>query len=105
MLVVLVAQENNKGATKMENNIDIGKLASFKDGNVIPEWQVRFKEEYYDLKSRQAKLHKMLVKYDAGTLDFKPTCPVELLRQQEITMNEYMRILEIRAQMEGVVLD
>lgn len=89
----------------MENNIDIGKLASFKDGNVIPEWQVRFKEEYYDLKSRQAKLHKMLVKYDAGTLDFKPTCPVELLRQQEITMNEYMRILEIRAQMEGVVLD
>ena len=66
---------------------------------------MRFKEEYCDLKNRQAKLHKMLVKYDAGTLDFKPTCPVELLKQQEIVMSEYMRILEIRAQMEGVILD
>lgn len=36
---------------------------------------------------------------------FKPTCPVELLKQQEIVMSEYMRILEIRAQMEGVILD
>ena len=47
----------------------------------------------------------MLVSYDAGTLDFKPTCPVGLLRQQEIVMSEYMRILEIMAQIEGVVLD
>lgn len=89
----------------MENNIGTGKLVSVKNENVIPEWQVRFKEEYHDLKNRQAKLHKMLVKFDAGTLDFKPICPVELLRQQEIVMNEYMRILEIRAQIEGVVLD
>lgn len=70
-----------------------------------PEWQARFRGEYKGLKDRYNKLHRMIVKYDAGTLDFKPTCPVELLRQQEIVMSEYMRILEIRAQIEGVVLD
>lgn len=89
----------------MKNYIDVNKLACVNDAAVIPEWQARFKEEYHDLKNRQAKLHKMLVKFDAGTLDFKPTCPVELLRQQENVMSEYMRILEIRAQMEGVILD
>lgn len=89
----------------MDIRLDASKLGIAENKSVIPEWQVRFKEEYCDLKNRQAKLHKMLVKYDAGTLDFKPTCPVELLRQQEIVMSEYMRILEIRAQIEGVVLD
>lgn len=89
----------------MEHNIDFRKLGSIENESVIPEWQVRFREEYHGLKNRQAKLHKMLVRYDAGTLDSKPTCPVELLRQQEIVMSEYMRILEIRAQIEGVLLD
>lgn len=83
----------------------LNKNSAVENETVTPEWRVRFKEEYHDLKNRQAKLHKMLVKFDAGTLDFKPTCPVELLKQQEIVMSEYMRILEIRAQMEGVILD
>ena len=51
------------------------------------EWQTRFKKEYCELKGRYMKLHKMLVKYDAGTLEFKPTCPIELLRKQKSTMN------------------
>lgn len=89
----------------MNIRVDVDKLGTAENKSVTPEWQVRFKEEYRDLKNRQAKLHNMLVKFDAGTLDFKPTCPVELLRQQEIVMSEYMRILEIRAQMEGVILD
>ena len=89
----------------MDIRFDPNKMKVIESEAVIPEWQVRFKEEYRDLKNRQVKLHKMLVKYDSGTLDFKPTCPVELLRQQEIVMNEYMRILEVRAELEGVVLD
>lgn len=89
----------------MEHNIDFRKLGAIENESVIPEWQVRFREEYRDLKNRQAKLHKMLVRYDAGTLDFKPTCPIELLKEQEIVMNEYMRILEIRAEIEVVILD
>lgn len=85
--------------------VDLNKNSAVENETVTPEWQVRFIEEYNELKNRKMKLHKMLVKYDAGTLDFKPTCPVELLKQQEIVMSEYMRILEIRAQMEGVILD
>lgn len=46
----------------------------------------------------------MLVKYDAGTLEFKPTCPIELLRKQKATMGEYLNILEIRAEIEKVTL-
>lgn len=69
-----------------------------------PEWQTRFKKEYYELKERYIKLHKMLVKYDAGTLEFQPTCPIELLRKQKSTMGEYLNILEIRAEIEKVTL-
>ena len=50
------------------------------------------------------KLHKMLIKYDAGTLEFQPTCPIELLRKQKSTMGEYLNILEIRAEIEKVTL-
>ena len=69
-----------------------------------PECQTRFKREYYELKERYMKLHKMLVKYDAGTLEFQPTCPIELLRKQKSTMGQYLNILEIRAEIEKVTL-
>lgn len=69
-----------------------------------PEWQTRFRNEYSELKERYTKLHKMLFKYDAGTLEFKPTCPIELLRKQKATMGEYLNILEIRAEIEKVTL-
>lgn len=67
-----------------------------------PEWQARFRGEYKGLKERYNKLHRMIVKYDAGTLDFKPTCPIDLLRRQKATMGEYLNILEIRAEIENV---
>lgn len=67
-----------------------------------PEWQARFRGEYKELKERYNKLHRMIVKYDAGTLDFKPTCPIDLLRRQKATMGEYLNILEIRAEIENV---
>lgn len=67
-----------------------------------PEWQARFRGEYKELKDRYGKLHKMLVKYDAGTLDFKPTCPIELLRRQKAIMGKYLNILEIRAEIENI---
>lgn len=38
-----------------------------------PEWQARFRGEYKELKKHYNKLHRMIVKYDAGTLYFKPT--------------------------------
>lgn len=70
----------------------------------IPSWQMRMIDEWYELKVRHAKLHKMLVKWDAGTLDFTPKCSKELLKDQCKVMRAYLTILEIRAEIEGVSL-
>lgn len=65
-------------------------------------YKERMKEEYRQLKERYEKLHSMLVKYDAGKLDFTPTCPIDLLKEQAGVMGKYLYILEVRAQMEEV---
>ncbi len=64
----------------------------------------RFLVEYEELKDRYTKLHRMIVKYDAKTLDFTPTCPIELLRQQKSLMGNYLNVLEIRAEIAGIKL-
>ena len=46
-----------------------------------PDYKYRFIAEYKQTKIRYEKLHKMIVKYEAGTLDFTPTCPIELLKE------------------------
>lgn len=68
------------------------------------DYKERMKNEYIELKDKYEKLHRMLVKYDAGKLDFTPSCPVQLLRDQAATMGKYLYILEVRAQIEGVEL-
>ena len=70
----------------------------------MEDYKERMVEEYRQAKDRYDKLHKMLVKYDAGTLDFTLTCPVELLRKQAYHMGNYLNVLEIRAEIEGVAL-
>lgn len=67
-------------------------------------YKQRFFNEYVELKDKYTKLHKMLVKYDAGKLDFTPTCPIYLLRRQEALMGQYLNVLEIRAIIEDVEL-
>ena len=68
------------------------------------DYKERFKAEYQQTKIRYNKLHKMLVKYDAGKLEFTPTCPITLLREQKAAMGQYLNCLEIRAEIEGVEL-
>lgn len=68
------------------------------------DYKERFKAEYYQVKIRLEKLEAMIKKYDAGTLDFTPTCPIELFRQQADYMNNYKVILEQRASYEGITL-
>lgn len=46
----------------------------------------------------------MIVKYDAKVLDFEPTCPIELLKEQAKYMGMYLYQLEVRAQIENVEL-
>ena len=68
------------------------------------DYKERFIAEYQQTKIRYTKLHNMLVKADAGKLDFTPDCPLELLREQKAAMGKYLYCLEVRAQIENVEL-
>lgn len=68
------------------------------------DWKDRFKAEYKQLKDRYDKLHSMCIKYEAGTLDFEPNCPLALLKEQEAVMGNYLKILEVRGEIEKVDL-
>lgn len=68
------------------------------------DYKERFKAEYYQTKIRYDKLHKMLVKYEAKTLEFEPTCPIEILQDQTYYMGNYLKTLEIRAEIEKIEL-
>lgn len=67
-------------------------------------YQKRFVIEYRELDERIRKLGDMLRRWDAGELDFTPSCPYELLSRQLNHMNEYRLILEERAKIEGIDL-
>ena len=69
-----------------------------------PNYKERFRAEYYQTKIRYDKLHRMCVKYEAGTLNFTPTCSLELLKEQKKHMGCYLHCLEIRAEIEGIEL-
>lgn len=69
-----------------------------------PDYKERMKKEYWQLKDRYDKLHRMCVRYEAGTLDFTPTCSLELLKEQKAAMGRYLNCLEIRAEIEDVKL-
>ena len=71
---------------------------------VLKPYQVRMKAEYRQLCGRLVKLHRILVKREANTLDFELACPEYLLMDQERAMEQYKRILEIRAEYEHVDL-
>lgn len=71
----------------------------------MEDYKLRMINEYKELKGKYDRLHRMLVKYDAGKLDFTPTCPIDLLRKQASIMGQYLYILETRAVIEGVSLN
>lgn len=68
------------------------------------DYKNRMITEYRELKERHGKLHKMCAGYIAGTLDFKPNCPIDMLLHQLDIMNDYMFVLEQRAEIEGIEL-
>lgn len=69
------------------------------------DYKERFKAEYQQTKIRYEGLHKMLIKWDAGKLEFTPTCQKSLYIEQKRYMGEYLRILETRAVIDGIDLD
>ncbi len=70
----------------------------------MEEYKVRMAKEYKELKERYNKLHRMLVKHDACTLEFDLAVPVDILREQAAVMGRYLYILEVRAEIEKVDL-
>lgn len=73
--------------------------------DIMEDYKLRMINEYKELKGKYDRLHRMLVKYDAGKLDFTPTCPIDLLRKQASLMGQYLYVLETRAVIEGINLN
>lgn len=68
------------------------------------DYKERFRAEYHQTKIRRDKLHNVLIKNEAGVLNFELTCDPYLLKKQEAAMDEYLRQLEIRAAIEEIEL-
>lgn len=69
------------------------------------DYKIRLLGEYYELKERYDKLHKMVIKYEAGTLDFTPSCPLGLLERQANLMEKYLNVLDIRLEIERIQIN
>lgn len=80
---------------------DLSNTVNMMESN---DYKERFKAEYWQTKIRYDKLHRMTIKYEAGTLDFTPTCSLDLLKRQKANMGNYLNCLEVRAEIEGVDL-
>lgn len=68
------------------------------------DYKDRFIGEYWQTRIRYDKLHDMTVKYEAGKLNFTPSCPLDLLKEQKKYMGMYLNKLEVRAIIEEIDL-
>lgn len=84
------------------------------DGMLSPDYKARFKAEYQQTKIRYEKLKAFCNRIEAAMRtcpgDTKRIqmpehdCPLDLLRDQQRAMGEYLHCLEIRAVIEGIEL-
>lgn len=81
---------------ELKDTIELMNSESYKE---------RFKAEYLQTKIRYDKLHKMTVKYEARTLNFTPSCSLKILKEQKSYMGNYLRMLEVRAEIEKIELN
>lgn len=68
------------------------------------DYKDRFIGEYWQTRIRYDKLHDMTVRYEAGKLNFTPSCPLDLLKEQKKYMGMYLNKLEVRAIIEEIDL-
>ena len=78
---------------KLEYIIELLKSDSYKE---------RALGEYLFVKDKYEKLHRMIIKREAGKLDFEPNCPMEQWKAQASAMGQYLYQLEIKAEIEGI---
>lgn len=85
------------------------------DSMCSDDYKARFMAEYYQTKIRYEKLKAFNTKIEAAkrkqyygqaaVVDMpKHDCPDDLLLEQQSVMGNYLHILEVRAQIEGVAL-
>lgn len=65
----------------------------------------QFKAEYLQTRIRYNTLNKLLVKLEAGTIDTTPICSRSVLMERRRYMSEYLRTLEIEAELAGIDLE
>ena len=70
----------------------------------MEDYKKRFLHEYAELTDRIIKLERMLIKYECGTLDFKPDSPRYVLQNQLDAMKKYLHCLILRAEYEKIDL-
>lgn len=97
----LVFENTGRTLIKKTEEDDDKKVEAVQEGDT---WQKRFVREYKELKEKSIKLRDMLAEYKSGTLDFKPNCSFELLKEQYEIMDKYLFILEQRSKIEKVFL-
>ena len=68
------------------------------------DYKMRFVAEFHQTRLRYQKLKDMLEMHKNGILGFTPTCPIELLEEQLLAMEDYLYILVHRADIEGINL-
>ena len=90
------AINNLENGPKLKDTIDFMNNDS--------DYKSRFIAEYMQVKIRYNNLHNMMIKLDAGTLDFEPDCDRAILEDQCYYMGNYIRVLEIRAEIENIPL-
>ena len=110
------AAEGNTGETVSRYASPLGETV---EGMLSPDYRERFKAEYAQLKIRHEKLKTFNNKIEAArrtrycpidsdervTVEMpKHDCPDDLLREQQNIMGEYLRVLEVRAVIEGIDL-
>lgn len=86
---------NHLEGVSLEDTIELMKSDDYKE---------RFVAEYLQTKIRYNNLHKMIVKMEAGTLEFTPDTSILILKNQKSFMGQYLNQLEIRAEIEGIPL-
>lgn len=68
------------------------------------DYKDRFAAEYQQLRIRYDKLSEMVSKYILGKLDFEPRCSIAVLKKQLVVMEEYLEVLQRRADIENIPL-
>ena len=96
--------ENNVKKICVELNEYNAELGRTVEAMLSPDYKERFRAEYYQLATRRRKLRTMIDKFHAGTLEFTPKCPIEMLEDQFKVMDRYLVILEYCSFLEGVPL-